>query len=289
MRLDYFADLASFVDFVSPDSLRAATGGTSYVLGGGIDNTSLEWAGGLTYRQCIEQSRAGNFADPFAMELREKMLKSVRLCKDSQTKWDVAGGSVDVGAYNTGVPECMLSYSDEVGRSRKTVSLLLSVGGHCGLEPSTLRARGAAYMALVDALEMSGQYKTQVYAVAGNGTSYDGVRAKHGVAIQLKTAGHDYDPSEMGFALSHPGFFRQLTFAYWDTVVYGGRSEYSWMSSPGYGYCAEVSGLPESIDTDCIDCTAKMHTNDIRSTADGIKWVEKQLREFHILEEAGLR
>lgn len=170
----------------------------------------MQWAG-VPFIEAVRMAREGVMADQETIDFREKLLTVVAPAPQEIAHWDVCGASVDVGAYNTGVPECMLNFEESQGRKRNHIALRVTLATSASLDPIDIKRRGAAIMAVVDALEMSRLFTTSLYIgdTSPIGTMRD---AGHELSVRVKDPGHDYDPHVIRFCLVEPAFYRRFTW-----------------------------------------------------------------------------
>ena len=172
-----------------------------------------EWGGstdGYTFGSAVKMVQMGRPPQiSKTFELRDKILGAVRTSPVDTLQYDVAGSVVDVGRYLAGDPECMGDWADSPAKTAKHLHLAVSWGVN-GCDTEAYALRGAAYMALIDALEASRQYRLHLYAVA-YATEFSG---GWGTIIRLKHGDQPYDPSMLAAYLTEVAVFRLLDSAY---------------------------------------------------------------------------
>lgn len=146
------------------------------------------------------------------VNLAEEMVKAVEteveLPKWEPT-WDVSGGAVDVGAFLSGVPECMIEYPiNPVASIGRVVTICTSVSASGAVDGEELIKRGTMITALAMLLETLG-YNTEIWAdLSASGDGY-----KLYERVLVKSANDMIDASRVAFAVANPSFLRVLGFA----------------------------------------------------------------------------
>ena len=129
---------------------------------------------------------------------------------------DVAGGDLDVGAFCAGDP-CHYDVDpdeDSLGET-KVIRLLFPQSANCGVTAKQYANRGAALVAICDALEKGGRQVEIVTETSFHAS--DSGRKKGLVVTQkvtVKTAGTMLDLTQIATWLMHPATFRRLGFAF---------------------------------------------------------------------------
>ena len=119
-------------------------------------------------------------------------------------------------AYLTGDPECWMEWQDtqetQEGAGRKLVHVAVDLTASAGVPAATLYARGAATLALVEALEYVGRSValTGLFAVTA-GWGRETANLLH--VIPLKDYGVTPNADVLACAVAHPGSLRRMHFA----------------------------------------------------------------------------
>lgn len=180
--------------------------------------------------------------------------------------FDVVGGSVDVGRFLDGEPECMVETKlIEIARPGKVVSILVNGSFNAGTQETAIRERGAAVVALIDSLERL-QHSTEVDVE---------ITCKEGftTVIRLKNAEDQLDIDLLMFAIAHPSALRRIYFAYME-----GHSnpKFRALSDLSYGRSSQAIMGEELGSTVVLQTVLNM---------DAGKWIMEQLSEFGLLKE----
>lgn len=144
-------------------------------------------------------------------------------------QWDVAGSEVDMGAYLSGVPECMTEMVRQK-RPSQVVRIGVDKAISSGIAASRIEAMGRNILMMVESLRLAG-IPAEVWvcqAVYGSGKTYD-----FGVCVQ--EPGRPVDVSVLAYWIGHPGALRRTIFAMEELEPAGIRREFGFTESGGYG------------------------------------------------------
>jgi hypothetical protein len=123
---------------------------------------------------------------------------------------DVTGACVDIGAFLSGEPECMMDFVMEpVSTHGKVITVLCGVTVNADSSGDDIRRRGAAICALVESLTMMG-HSVRVIAEFSCANLYEGGTLSQTVTIKSATDPMDID--QVMFALAHPAMLRRVFF-----------------------------------------------------------------------------
>ncbi len=189
-----------------------------------------------------------------------------------ESYFDVSGGTVDIGRFLDGEPECMVETRlIEIAKPGRVVSLLIDGFYSSSIKPKSIIARGVAIVALIEALEKM-QHGTEVWyetSFRGNPLTY---------LVKLKSAEDVLDVDMLMFAIAHPSAYRRINFAAQERV--GENRKFR----VGEGNCY---GGPDGLKMGervgaAIELERLVHGTEI---ADGAVWVEKVLSDFGLIRE----
>lgn len=125
-------------------------------------------------------------------------------------RMDVVGVAVDVGAYMTGEPECMvLPELKQMPTDSPVVTLAVNVAASCSVDAKDLRKRGAVILALVEVLRIVG-IPAEIWMLM---EVTQGATDSFTHAVRLLATDQPIDTDEIAFALAHPAAFRRIGFA----------------------------------------------------------------------------
>lgn len=123
--------------------------------------------------------------------------------------FDVAGDFVEMGRFVTGEPECMGQFTEtEMPHQGRIVRVVYNYATSCDITAESMVKRGAATVALIDALEGCGR-QCEVWAVL----SVSGCRSTYECVVPVKRAGEMVEIDRMAFILAHPAMLRRLTLS----------------------------------------------------------------------------
>jgi hypothetical protein len=187
--------------------------------GGSGRHGSTEWAG-AGWDEAMHLAVDGwplalHEADVTVGALRERAgLKSVITLEPT---WDVTGSEVDVGAYLTGVPECMV---DAVPRQTSTrgrvVSFLIPAGYSHETPHASIRNRGLALATLCTAIIDAG-HSVEIWS-GDTGMVGEDHTQRYSAVAKVISSGEPLDVGRLIFAAAHPAMCRRLWFSVWDAT-----------------------------------------------------------------------
>lgn len=127
---------------------------------------------------------------------------------EESTRYDVAGSFVDVGAFLTGIPECMVDFCEEK-RETRAVRIMVDMSVSAAIDADAIFARGIAIMGAVMAVQASGVAVTVDLVL--NATLYtDDGKVLSSVSVTAHKPGDILDTSRLAYFLAHPAFTRLI-------------------------------------------------------------------------------
>jgi len=236
----HFDTLGEMVEFAKKKPTCSVNLQGSRDRGGGTGRDH-SWTWGVEFDGAVSLAETGYPDGKKITLLAEKIsakLQSEITVHDS-TVYDTSGSYVDVGAYMSGEPECMVEFVQTDRPHCKVISIGVDMCYHGGITAKTIAMRGAVIVALIDALEQF-NYRCEVTIYAGTGWQDSG-DPKYQNSVTIKRAGDALDRDSMAYTISHPAFFRRIIFGAWDNSP--------WRKAMGYGYSGVQTPLYED-DTD---------------------------------------
>lgn len=199
-----------------------------------------------------------------------------------EVHYDVSGDYVDMGRFVTGEPECMAQFH-EVELPQTAVKIIRIVANVCcssGIDADGFVKRGAATLALIDALENSGR-RCELIITMGNGPS-DGTRLEY--VIPVKKSGEMVEMDRLAFVFAHPAFFRRLVFAAMEHEAPSVRQAFGIYDGQGYGNVEPSHISDQGAD---VVVPGMLWTS---TTEECVKWVMAELKKqgVEIREGAGV-
>lgn len=131
----------------------------------------------------------------------------VELSSLTQTRNDVTGSYVDVGAYVSGIPECMVEFEPDP-RKVRFAHIVIAASTSSYTSEQDIMARGACICAAIDTLESRG-IRCNVTLQVATGTAQLFIRDD----VTLKNAHDPLNLDSLAFAVAHPAMLRRIGFA----------------------------------------------------------------------------
>lgn len=142
--------------------------------------------------------------------------------------FDVSGSEIDMGLLMTGIPEHMIEFNIQEVQNRY-VHVVIGMSDACLIGADQILHRAAGVCSLIDRLE-SNQYRVKLSYHLANNTGFGPEENNpNSLMVPIK----DYDqhlPMTELAGMLHPGFYRRIGFAYWETHK-------DWKSPMGKGTC----------------------------------------------------
>lgn len=174
------------------------------------------WAGG-SWEEALRLARDGwttvlPEVDAEVAELRERVRDEVSSMGLVPT-WDVTGSEVDVGAYLSGEPECMVdAVPQRISTRGRVVSFVVPAGFVHTTPHSAVHNRGVALAALCSAITASG-HSVEVWS---GFCAYVGGTERFAATARVVSAAEPLDMGRLMFVMAHPAMLRRLWLAVWD-------------------------------------------------------------------------
>jgi hypothetical protein len=265
----YKRTFGSFADFLA---LAENDGGGGSSRDVSEEKARYDWARGADFAQAMSLARAGwaegrEIMNRFRARFDDRLKQSVT--ERQTTRRDVTGAYVDIGAFLSGEPECMLDFDTEEvqGHDGKILRVSVDYGANYRVTAEQYLTRGAAMLAVVDALENYG-YRCEIVALKAtetNGSTYL-------VEFPIKASGEHIEIDRLAFIVGHPAMHRRLGFSTMENEPKDVRSRFRFYFG---GYGSSITS-PEYAD---IKCPALM---DEGATA---QWVLSTLAQYGVTEE----
>lgn len=201
------------------------------------------WSGTATFEDAMRLAKEGW---PEGMARVKEMTESLwKVIGQQMTRvdvdYDVAGSFADVDRFLTGEPENMVLFvEDENVRGRgKVVKIWANMAASCGVSTETIFCRGAAVVALVDALEKLG-YSCEIVVASAIAGRWRGDEDVLQYDVCVRKAGEPLDLDRLAFALANAAWLRRLVFSAKEQEDEGIRRRFG--IPGGYGYPTEGRG-----------------------------------------------
>jgi len=173
------------------------------------------WTGTKNFQAAMDLARKGwSEGLETIAAMSEEIWKVVGQEIKKQTfQYDVCGDVVDVDRYLSGEPENMIQFTEEqaVGHG-KIIKIWVNTVASKGVSATTMFYRGAAVVALVDALEKLG-FSCEVSTIDAISERWSGDKNVLRYNVLLRGAGEALDLDRLAFALAHASWLRRLIFS----------------------------------------------------------------------------
>jgi hypothetical protein len=189
---------------------------------------------------------------------------------------DLSGDVVDVGTFLTGEPECMIApVMVPTPGTGRVVRIVVPTAVSASVSADTVRARGAAIVALVDVLARCGN-RLEVWSWSG--VSH-GSRGRTSTAVLVQAADQPLDMGRIMFALAHPAWLRRIMFGVWENPANGNTPAI--VTERGSGYGTPESTPPKDGDLPDDDGPSivlpMLRARDDWSVDKAVAWIAAQL------------
>lgn len=285
---NYVRQFDTFTDFVNAAEAPADKGYTGTRRS--RDTTMGSWYGSRSWDAALRVARDGW---PDGRAAVERVAVKISGIVQSSIPMErmvsaVAGGTLDVGTYLSGDPECFyVPEQDDTARMRQgrgpIVRIVANLCASAGVSTTTITRRGAAVVALADALDKCG-YRSEVIGTWVT----DNRRAAVVVTAVIKRPDQSVQVDQLAFALAHPSAFRRLAFSIFEQAPANVREPLRIVSGGGYGKAADVDpayiGGAADITLPAADMYSRAEWADDETAA---QWVREALEAQGVtLEEA---
>lgn len=172
-----------------------------------------------------------------------KFAQALAPCTDTGIvdRFDVSGGSVDVGRYLSGEPECML---DQVITPLSAIKIMVNISASSSVDARYLFNRGIALAAIIHSLQSSG--RSISLTVGESVVSSNGTGDIHNTLIELQAFGEYINPGRLAFWIAHPAALRRCIFRYNEQQSDEIRSSIGFRDGNGYGRPRNLSPEPST-------------------------------------------
>ncbi len=162
-----------------------------------------------------------------------------------EVHYNVTGDQLDVGRYVAGEPEDFMTLVPaEIEDRPKILHLVANVCASAGVKGDTMIRKGAAVVALVDALEKHGKRLSVDVASLSSLSGRWGYGGSSGrntvVKIRVKETWEPVNLANLVMCLAHPSTLRRLMFRTWEHMSDEDRNAGGFYQGGGYGYVEEI-------------------------------------------------
>jgi hypothetical protein len=129
--------------------------------------------------------------------------------------WDVTGSEVDIGAYLSGEPECMVdAVPQRVSARGRVVTFLVPAGYNHTTSHAAVHHRGVALAALCSSILAVG-HSVEIWS---GYCAYVSGKDRFASVARVISAAEPLDMGRLMFVMAHPAMFRRLWFSVWDSA-----------------------------------------------------------------------
>ncbi|KKN60707.1 hypothetical protein LCGC14_0529060 [marine sediment metagenome] len=191
------------------------------------------WAGTATYAEALHLAERGwpegvDKVHRMAVELSDKIIKKLNV---PELVYDVVGDELDIGRYVEGDPEDFMTLTaQEEWQEPKILHVVANIGASAMVEADTMLRKGAAVVALVDALEQHG--KRVIIDIVATATSGD---RQIVTTVRIKDADAPVQLANLVFLIAHAASPRRLMFSAWEHAPETVRRAVGVFPMGGYG------------------------------------------------------
>lgn len=188
------------------DYMRANLGDKYHV---SLEYGHFDWAWGCNTNQALRMAEIGWPSGSAYVKTAHVDVANAYMAEHSTegTVYDVTGSMVDVAAFLSGTPECMIEFAN-VPRETREVRIIVDGFVSAGVSTEMIFQRGIAVMAAILAVQAQGVAVTLDMATKET-IGYDNLRTQRG-CVTLHRPGDAMDTSRLAFFLAHPAFIRLL-------------------------------------------------------------------------------
>lgn len=171
-----------------------------------------DWYGTESLDEALDLAENGYEEGLQAAKMLKDRIDAILKSETYERKYfhDVVGGSVSLPDYVLGVPDHMMNYDIALERHLgKTIEIVAEMGMNCGISTQSIELRGAALLAVIDALENQGfRVDVTITETVGN---HGNLRMCY--RVPLKNGDRSLSPSMISFAITHPAWLRRILFS----------------------------------------------------------------------------
>lgn len=205
------------------------------------------WHGGLSQLKSMPQIKL-----PFCERLQQTY--------NIQTKYDIAGGTVNIGRYLSGMPDCMRRINTTLVHNLPARIQKVFIYGtfHRHVPVSDVIKRGYTVYQIIEALEMA---NIQTEITLAFSTNKDNMQSEddydfYETYIKIKDTTDIIYPEKLLFCLAHPSMLRRLVFSEWERNNWRIREHFHFYGiddqDHGYGACIPDWLPPSTLTKDAI-------------------------------------
>lgn len=178
----------------------------------------IDWSGAASYGDAYEMACKG-WPDGLALmqPLVSDIFKRVGArIEKTRIVFRVAGGCVNVGRHLSGRPDAFqarVRSQETAGVKKNVLKMVINVGARAGVGGETIFNRGAAAVALVQALEKAGR-RVEIWMVTDATNAGTASNGSNNILLKtrLKASHEAISLDKLAFCFAHQALHRQLNF-----------------------------------------------------------------------------
>lgn len=204
-------------------------------------NDADDWTGYASFDRAAEfartgwaegRAKTGKLSDLIRLELPDRPAWA--------TEYATSGAYPDVARYLGGEPEHMVGFVPSSDKGPRVFHIVVQANASSRTSGESLTLRGAACLALVDAIEAQGnQVELDLVYCSSSSSSRDS-KLTHQVWVPVKRPGYSLSPDLLSFALVHPATYRRLAFGVRGSEPSEVRDFFGFTKNGGYGVTVPV-------------------------------------------------
>lgn len=178
-----------------------------------------------------------------------------------ETRYNVAGGAVNIGRYLSGIPDCMRHMHIQSGHSLPSrIQKIFVIGDyHKGISAQKVIKHGYEVYQIVQALEMV-NIQTEIVLVFSTCKNKALLKSEcefYETYIKIKDSMDIIYPEKLLFCVAHPSMFRRLVFSEWERNPGSIRRKFHFYGNcvkkdEGYGIQIDEWQIPHEYTKDAI-------------------------------------
>lgn len=221
------------------------------------------WSGGLKRLERLMQSD---------LPTRETIKQTYEL----QTRYDVAGGAVNIGRYLAGLPDCMrrMHVSNAHCLPSRVQKIFINGIAHRDISTDEILKRGYMIYRLIESMEMA-NIQTEItiaFPVSKTNMYHEEDYDVYETYIKIKDATDIIYPEKLLFCLAHPSMLRRLVFSEFERNSYWVRDKFHFYGlRNGYGRAVENWLPSRNLIGDALVITDLENSNTIPQITERIK------------------
>ena len=196
---------------------------------------------------------------------------------DIKTKYDIAGGAVNIGRYLSGVPDCMrcMHVSNEHSLPARVQKIFIIANTHKDITANQILYHGYKIYQMIEALEMANIQTDITLAFSTNKEIMHSEQDYYfyETYIKIKKPEDVMYPEKMLFCVAHPSMLRRLILSERERNSHYIRSifKFYYDGGPGYGRYIKAWMPPYHMLKDALVIPDLIHEDKMTGVIDDVK------------------